>query len=96
MDLYSLDRMSRHVSEHAEADCFFCFTNLMSEIRDFFIRTLDETESGINYMMNRLCDCVKKNGPQVWQRMEMQELRPQYYSFRQVSNLSNILFYQYA
>ena len=24
--------------EHAEADCFFCFTNLMSDIRDFFIK----------------------------------------------------------
>lgn len=23
---------------HAEADCFFCFTNLMSDIRDFFIK----------------------------------------------------------
>ncbi|XP_063633283.1 TBC1 domain family member 13 [Cydia splendana] len=73
--------------QHAEADCFFCFTNLMSEIRDFFIRTLDETESGINYMMNRLCDCVKKNGPQVWHRMEVQELKPQYYSFRWITLL---------
>ena len=23
---------------HAEADCFFCFTNLMSDIRDFLIK----------------------------------------------------------
>lgn len=28
--------------EHAEADCFFCFTNLMSDIRDFFIKSLDK------------------------------------------------------
>ncbi|XP_038216913.1 TBC1 domain family member 13 [Zerene cesonia] len=68
--------------KHAEADCFFCFTNLMSEIRDFFIRTLDETESGINYMMSRLSDCVKRNDRAVWDRLEKQELRPQYYSFR--------------
>ncbi|EDW38740.1 GL13210 [Drosophila persimilis] len=32
---------------HAEADCFFCFTALMSEIRDFFIKTLDDAEGGI-------------------------------------------------
>lgn len=31
-------------SEHAEADTFFCFTGLMAEIRDFFIKTLDESE----------------------------------------------------
>ncbi|CAH0716547.1 unnamed protein product, partial [Brenthis ino] len=67
---------------HAEADCFFCFTNLMAEIRDFFIRTLDETESGINYKMSKLCECVKKNDRAVWDRLEKQELRPQYYSFR--------------
>ncbi|KAJ2954467.1 hypothetical protein O0L34_g2745 [Tuta absoluta] len=68
--------------QHAEADCFFCFTNLMSEIRDFFIRTLDEAESGINYMMSKLCECVKRNDPAVWAQLEKQELRPQYYSFR--------------
>ncbi|KPJ06405.1 TBC1 domain family member 13 [Papilio machaon] len=68
--------------EHAEADCFFCFTNLMAEIRDFFIRTLDEAESGINYMMSKLSECVKRNDRAVWDRMERQELRPQYYSFR--------------
>ncbi|CAH0401903.1 unnamed protein product [Chilo suppressalis] len=68
--------------EHAEADCFFSFTNLMSEIRDFFIRTLDETESGINYMMDRLGSCLRSHDPAVWDRLELQELRPQYYSFR--------------
>ncbi|XP_045785014.1 TBC1 domain family member 13 [Maniola jurtina] len=73
---------NKEYREFAEADCFFCFTNLMAEIRDFFIRTLDETESGINYMMTKLCECVKKNGPEVSARLEKQELRPQYYSFR--------------
>lgn len=31
-----------------ESDLFFCFTNLMSEIRDRFCWTLDAEESGIN------------------------------------------------
>lgn len=73
--------------EHAEADCFFCFTNLMAEIRDFFIRTLDEAESGINYMMERLIECVKKNDPAVCNHLDSQELRPQYYSFRWITLL---------
>ncbi|XP_045509627.1 TBC1 domain family member 13 isoform X2 [Colias croceus] len=73
--------------KHAEADCFFCFTNLMAEIRDFFIRALDETESGINYMMAKLNNCLKRNDRAVWDRLEKQELRPQYYSFRWLSLL---------
>ncbi|XP_022123984.1 TBC1 domain family member 13 isoform X2 [Pieris rapae] len=68
--------------KNAEADCFFCFTNLMAEIRDFFIRSLDETESGINNMMFRLSERLKINDYEVWERLSKQELRPQYYSFR--------------
>ncbi|XP_045532040.1 TBC1 domain family member 13 isoform X2 [Pieris brassicae] len=68
--------------KNAEADCFFCFTNLMAEIRDFFIRSLDETESGINNMMFRLSERLKINDYAVWERLSKQELRPQYYSFR--------------
>lgn len=68
--------------EHAESDCFFCFTNLMSEIRDFFIKTLDETECGINNMMSKLLVQLKNNDLDIWLRFQQQELKPQYYSFR--------------
>lgn len=34
-------------ARHSEADTFFCFTSLMSEVRDLFIQRLDETASGI-------------------------------------------------
>ncbi|XP_043483431.1 TBC1 domain family member 13 isoform X2 [Leptopilina heterotoma] len=68
--------------EYAEADTFFCFTNLMAEIRDFFIKTLDEAEFGINSMMIKLTQHVKDNDREVWQRLNQQELCPQYYSFR--------------
>lgn len=35
------------MSEHAEADSFFCFTNLMTEIGDKFTKKLDFSHSGI-------------------------------------------------
>lgn len=73
---------NKEYRENAEPDCFFCFTNLMAEIRDFFIRTLDESDSGINYVMGKLSDCLKKFDPTVWELLEKQELKPQYYSFR--------------
>ncbi len=37
----------------------------MSDIRDFFIKTLDEAESGINQMMLKLMDKIKLVDPEV-------------------------------
>ncbi|KAJ6638098.1 TBC1 domain family member 13 [Pseudolycoriella hygida] len=68
--------------EFAEADCFFCFTALMSEIRDFFIKTLDESEGGIKQKMTKLSILLKEKDLEVWNRLRDQELYPQYYSFR--------------
>jgi hypothetical protein len=34
--------------EYFESDLFFCFTLLMAEIRDGFLRTMDNEPSGIN------------------------------------------------
>ncbi|XP_055702733.1 TBC1 domain family member 13 [Phlebotomus papatasi] len=68
--------------EFAEADCFFCFTALMGEIRDFFIKTLDESEGGIKAMMNKMTKLLEVKDIEVWQRLKDQELYPQYYGFR--------------
>lgn len=67
---------------YAEADCFFCFTALMSEIRDFFIKTLDESEGGIKQKMAKLSQLLHDKDEEVWLRLRDQELYPQYYSFR--------------
>ncbi|KAJ9581943.1 hypothetical protein L9F63_003696, partial [Diploptera punctata] len=67
------------------ADCFFCFTNLMGEIRDTFIKTLDEADCGINGMMSKLGNELRKHDPEVWQHLHKQELVSQYYSFRSPS-----------
>lgn len=67
---------------YAEADSFFCFTALMGEIRDFFIKTLDESEGGIKQKMNQLSAMLKEKDAEVWQRLDEQNLYPQYYSFR--------------
>lgn len=46
-------------SEHAEADTFFCFTNLMSENRDNFIKSLDDSQCGITYKMESVYSMLK-------------------------------------
>lgn len=86
--------------EYAESDCFFCFTNLMSEIRDFFIKSLDETDHGINKMMNRMLVELKNCDLDVWLKFQQLELKPEYYSFRLIRefiiinwSIYNIYFY---
>lgn len=54
----------------------------MSEIRDFFIKTLDESEGGIKQKMTKLSTLLKEKDIEVWNRLRDQELYPQYYSFR--------------
>lgn len=34
-------------SSHAEADTFYCYQNLMAEVKDHFIKTLDRSSVGI-------------------------------------------------
>jgi len=68
--------------EYAESDCFFCFTNIMSDIRDFFIKSLDEAESGINAMMGKLMSKLGSLDPDVKDVLDNQGIRPQYFSFR--------------
>ncbi|KAL7638119.1 UNVERIFIED_CONTAM: hypothetical protein RMT77_011744 [Armadillidium vulgare] len=68
--------------QHAEADTFFCFISLMAQARDLFIRTLDKSSSGIGAMMDRLMKNLKHHDTQLFNHLQSQELKPQYYSFR--------------
>ena len=48
--------------ENAEADSFFCFTNIMAEIRDNFIKTLDDSDLGIGkFVWIPRCLCSFQN-----------------------------------
>ncbi|XP_071820466.1 TBC1 domain family member 13-like [Apostichopus japonicus] len=68
--------------EHAEEDTFFCFTNLMADIRDIFIKTLDHSELGIHAKMRNLMLLLKKCEMPVWQSLKEQGLEPEFFSFR--------------
>ncbi|MEQ2166150.1 hypothetical protein GOODEAATRI_024858 [Goodea atripinnis] len=46
--------------KHAEADTFFCFTNLMSENRDNFIKSLDDSQCGITCKMESVYSMLKE------------------------------------
>lgn len=59
----------------------------MSEIRDFFIKSLDDSATGIGAMMTKLMEMLKSQNYQLWLRFEEQEIKPQYYSFRWITLL---------
>lgn len=52
-------------NSHCEADTFFCFTNLMAEIRDVFIQSLDESESGLQGKMEAFSRTLRQHDPEL-------------------------------
>eukprot|EP01127_Copromyxa_protea_P008914 TRINITY_DN2058_c0_g2_i1.p1 TRINITY_DN2058_c0_g2~~TRINITY_DN2058_c0_g2_i1.p1 ORF type:complete len:460 (+),score=118.67 TRINITY_DN2058_c0_g2_i1:58-1437(+) len=68
--------------EHAEADAFFCFTNLMSEIMNNFCKSLDSSRVGIKEKIKELNNLLKEKDPELWYHFDTLQLDPQFYSFR--------------
>ena len=44
---------------YLESDLFFCFTNLMTEIRDGFIREMDQEKTGITGRVATFAEILK-------------------------------------
>lgn len=53
-------------SDSFESDAFFCFTMLMGELKDAFIRSLDESESGIKARVMGLNLMLKTVDKSLW------------------------------
>ncbi|XP_051892730.1 TBC1 domain family member 13 isoform X1 [Pristis pectinata] len=68
--------------EHAEADTFFCFTNLMSEIRDNFIKSLDDSQCGITCKMEKVYSTLKEKDMDLYLKLQEQNIKPQFFAFR--------------
>mmetsp|Transcript_26401 Transcript_26401/g.63686 ORF Transcript_26401/g.63686 Transcript_26401/m.63686 type:complete len:659 (-) Transcript_26401:162-2138(-) len=67
---------------NAEADAFFCFSNVMTEIRDRFIRTLDCTSAGIIAAVKDLNDLLAKVDKKLYQHLRKLNIDPRFYAFR--------------
>jgi TBC1 domain family member 13 len=57
------------VAESAEQDAFFCFTNVMIEIRDNFCKTLDHSDLGITATMKKLNLILQRMDRPLWQHL---------------------------
>ncbi|CAL8082524.1 unnamed protein product [Calicophoron daubneyi] len=73
---------------YAEADTFFCFNNLMTEIHPNFIRKLDNGQPpGIGGQLQTLMDLVARFDRPLYAHMTEIGLAPEHFAFRWVSLL---------
>jgi len=73
---------------YAEADTFFCYQNLISEIKDHFIKKLDNSTVGIESTMQRMMNVLDKIDTKLYKYLfDELQLLPQFYAFRWLSLL---------
>ena len=67
---------------YLESDLFFCFNNLMIEIRDGFMRELDREASGISGRVQTFAALLKEVDPLVHRNLHEQNVNHQFYALR--------------
>ena len=85
--LVGLDAADAASWEAVEADTFFCFTNLMAEVRDHFCSKLDHTELGITAKISELEVLLKQTDPELAAMLERLRVSPTFYGFRWITLL---------
>lgn len=75
-------------AQHAEADAFFCFVELISEFRDHFCQHLDNSAVGIRATIAKLNRMLQGYDPELWAHLEQRnKVNPQFYAFRWITLL---------
>ncbi|KAG1142550.1 hypothetical protein G6F37_002574 [Rhizopus arrhizus] len=73
---------------YAEADAFFVFTTLMSDVRDHFVRSLDlDASMGINATMWRMSQRLSWFDRALFRDLSKKDIKEQYYAFRWITVL---------
>ena len=69
-------------TEYLESDLFFCFTNLMNEQKDAFIRELDKEKCGIDGKCRSVVKIMSVVDPLVHRKLIEEKVLPQFYALR--------------
>ncbi|RCI05519.1 hypothetical protein CU098_011311 [Rhizopus stolonifer] len=73
---------------YAEADAFFVFTTLVSDVRDHFVRSLDQdATTGINATMWRMSQRLAWFDRPLFRDLSKKDVKEQYYAFRWITVL---------
>ncbi|VDN21656.1 unnamed protein product [Gongylonema pulchrum] len=74
-------------AESAEADTYYCFQLLMSEIKDNFIKTLDNSNCGIEWLLAVFDERLRDFDFELYRHLTDIGIKPQFYAFRWLSLL---------
>lgn len=61
-------------TQYLESDLFFCFSNLMSELKDGFLRELDQEESGLDGKCKAIEQIVRVVDPLVYHKLNSERV----------------------
>jgi hypothetical protein len=70
-----------------EADSFFCFASLMSEVRDLFIRSLDGETSGLHGQIKSLEMMIARHDSRVAKHLKELDVHTQFFAVRWLTTL---------
>ena len=69
-------------SEYFESDLFFTFTQVMSDLRDGFIRCMDSEDTGINGKIRKFAVMFRQVDKRLYDHIDEQNVQPNFYSLR--------------
>ena len=67
---------------YAEPDSFYCFSVLMGEMKENFVKSLDDTDAGIKSRITELNNLLKKIDLPLWTHLDNENVHPQFYTLR--------------
>lgn len=74
-------------AQNAEADSFYCFTTLMSEIRDNFLTSMDSTVEGLKGQLHYLTNLIIQHCPEVFNSLDRMAILPHFYAMKWITLL---------
>lgn len=69
-------------TEYLESDLFICFSNLMAELKDGFLRDLDKEKSGIYGRCLEMTHVLELVERPVYSKLVRDKVNPQFYALR--------------
>jgi hypothetical protein len=69
-------------NKNVEADVFYCFENLMLEIKEIFLREKDNTEAGIKFRINKINVLLEFYDPELYDHFKNEKVELDYFMFR--------------
>lgn len=67
---------------YAEPDAFYCFSTLMGETKENFVKSLDNTDAGIKSRITDLNNLLKRIDQPLWTHLNNEHVHPQFYTLR--------------